>query len=84
MLRSSYNITDRHEFDLTVRHVGALPQPAVPAYTAVDARLGWREANLEVSLTAQNLFDRGHPEFGAAPGRSEYGRGVLLKVLWRM
>ena len=27
-----------------VRRVAALPEPAVPAYTAVDARYGWRSA----------------------------------------
>jgi len=84
-LRSAMNLTDRHQFDIIVRGVGALPSPAVPAYTAVDARLGWRPSReMEFSLTLQNLFDRAHPEFGAAPGRSEYERGVFLKLLWRM
>ncbi len=85
MLRSAFNFTDRHEFDVMVRRVGSLPQPAVPAYTAVDARFGWRASrNVEVSLTLQNLLDREHAEFGAAPGRSEYQRGVFLKLLWQM
>jgi iron complex outermembrane receptor protein len=85
MLRSTFNFTDRHEFDVMVRRVGALPQPAVPAYTAVDARFGWRASrDFEASLTLQNLLDREHAEFGAAPGRSEYQRGVYLKLLWRM
>jgi iron complex outermembrane receptor protein len=85
MLRSAFNFTDRHEFDVMVRHVSSLPQPAVPAYTAVDARLGWRvNRDTEVSLTLQNLFDSQHAEFGVAPGRSEYQRGVFLKLLWRM
>jgi iron complex outermembrane receptor protein len=38
---------------------------------------------LEVSLTLQNLFDRQHAEFGAAPGRSEFGRTLFLKAVWR-
>ncbi|HTE13467.1 MAG TPA: TonB-dependent receptor [Burkholderiales bacterium] len=85
MLRSAFNFTDRHEFDVMVRHVSSLPQPAVPAYTAADARFGWRASrDVEVSLTLQNLFDREHAEFGVAPGRSEYQRGVFLKLLWRM
>ena len=85
MLRSAFNFTDRHEIDIMVRHVSSLPQPAVPAYTAADARFGWRASrDVEVSLTLQNLFDREHAEFGAAPGRSEYQRGVFLKLLWRM
>ena len=41
-VRSSYDIGAGQEFDVTLRHVGALPRPSVPAYTAVDARWGWR------------------------------------------
>jgi iron complex outermembrane receptor protein len=85
MLRSTLDITPRHEFDAMVRHVGGLPGPSVPAYTAVDLRLGWRASrDLEFSLTLQNLLDSAHPEFSAAPGRSEYERGAFLKLLWRM
>lgn len=85
MLRSTHDITPRHELDVMVRHVGGLPNPSVPDYTAVDARLGWRASrDLELSLALQNLLDSSHPEFGAAPGRSEFGRSVFLKALWRM
>jgi len=85
MLRSSYNFTEKIEFDVIVRHVSSLPQPAVPGYTAVDARLGWRATrNLDLALTFQNMFDPLHTEFGSAPGRSEFQRGVFLSVLWRM
>lgn len=84
-LRSAMNLTDRHEFDIMVRGVGALPSPAVPSYTAVDARLGWRATrDMELSLTLQNLFDDKHPEFGPAATRSEYERGLFLKLLWRL
>jgi len=85
MLRSSLTPTSSHEVDVTVRHVGALPNPAVPAYTAVDARIGWRlGAGLELSLTGQNLFDRRHIEFGDPATASEIERSVFFKVLWRM
>ena len=68
-----------------MRGVGALPSPAVPAYTAVDARLGWRaRRDVELSLTLRNLLDERHPEFGSAATRSEYERGLFLKLLWRM
>jgi iron complex outermembrane receptor protein len=84
MLRSSHNIADRHELDLLMRHVSSLPFQGVPAYTAVDARWGWRASSTtEVSVTLQNLLDREHAEFGALPGRSEFGRSVFLKLLWR-
>ena len=41
-LRSSLDIGARGEFDLMVRQVGGLPSPAVPRYTAVDARLAYQ------------------------------------------
>jgi iron complex outermembrane receptor protein len=65
------------------RHVGRLPDPEVPAYTAIDARYALHlQRDLELSLTAQNLFDRRHPEVGALPARSEIGRGVFLRLKW--
>ena len=83
-LRSSFDVTPRHELDVMARYVGELPNPQVPSYTAVDARLGWKVTReLQLSLLLQNLFDRGHPEWGAAAARAEYRRGVFFKVLWR-
>ena len=82
---ASFDIGPGMEIDVTARHVGALPNPAVPGYTAVDARFGWRlRPDLELSLTAKNLFDPGHPEWGSAPGRAEFERGVYFKLVWRM
>ena len=84
-LGSSLELGSDLEFDVNVRHVGALPNPVVPAYTAVDARVSWRlRPNLELSLTAKNLFDPRHPEWGAAPSRAEIERGVFAKLVWRM
>ena len=83
MLRSALNLPHQQELDVAVRRVAALPEPAVPAYTAVDLRYGWRVSrSLEISLVAQNLLDAAHPEFGAAPGRSEIGRSVFLQARW--
>ncbi|MDB5930168.1 MAG: hypothetical protein JWR60_1875 [Polaromonas sp.] len=81
-LRSSLNLTPRTEFDLLVRHVGALPSPLVPAYTAVDARLAWKASPaLELSVLAQNLFDRRHVEFSAAGVASQIERRLLFKAV---
>lgn len=83
MLRSSHDIAPGHELDFTLRQVGALAQPAVPAYTALDLRYGWRiHRGLELSIIGQNLFEPQHAEYGAAPGRSEYDRAVLVKLVW--
>jgi iron complex outermembrane receptor protein len=84
-LRSSWDLGPRHELDVMLRYVSGLPNPVVPGYTAVDARLGWKVTSaLELSLVAQNLFDRSHPEWGVAATRPEFTRGVFLKALWRM
>lgn len=83
-LRSAVDLSSRHELDVMLRYVGALPSPAVPSYTAVDARLGWRLArSVELSLLLQNLFDRSHPEFGLAANRVEFRRGAFVNLVWR-
>jgi len=86
-LRAAFDLPRDAELDLLLRHVSRLIVPdrtafgEVPAYTAVDLRLGARlGAATELTLTAQNLFDRGHGEFAKVATRSEFGRGVLLHV----
>ncbi len=83
MLRSSLNLPDSAELDVGIRYVSALPNPSVPAYTAVDARLAWRlRREFELAVVGQNLFDPGHPEFGNAAARSEMARGGYVKLKW--
>ena len=84
MLRSSFDISEDKQFDLAVRNVGALRNPATPSYTAADARLGWRvRRDLELSVLVQNLFDHDHIEFGTPGTASEIGRSVFFKAVWR-
>jgi iron complex outermembrane recepter protein len=83
MIRSSLNPWRNHDVDATLRRVGDLPNPLVPAYTALDLRYAWRvHPQLEISVTGQNLTDRRHPEFNALPGRSEFERGVFFGATW--
>jgi iron complex outermembrane receptor protein len=83
-LRSSWDLARGHELDLMLRWVGRLPGPGVPAYTAVDLRYGWTIGRgLELSLVGRNLLDPKHGEFGAANGRNEYDRSLMLKLVWR-
>jgi iron complex outermembrane recepter protein len=82
-LGSQLDLGSRAALDLTVRRVGALPAPAVPAYTAVDARLAWSvRPDLEISLLAQNLFDAGHVEFNAPASASVIRRQIFLRAVW--
>ncbi len=82
LLRSSHDIGERHELDILVRRVGSLPEPRVPAYTAVDVSWAWHFRRLTLSLGVQNLFDDGHPESGGETDRSEFPRGAYLRLRW--
>jgi iron complex outermembrane receptor protein len=83
MLRSSLNPWTKHEIDATVRRVGELPNPIVPAYTAVDARYAWRvRPDLELSVLGQNLFDPSHGEFNPPASRRAFTRGVFFQARW--
>ncbi len=82
-LRSTYNMADDKDFDLVVRKVGALRDPDVAGYTALDARFGWRvHKGLELSVFGQNL-NGGHGEYGPLATRTEVGRTVGIKVVWQ-
>jgi iron complex outermembrane receptor protein len=84
MLRSSHDLGERVELDVLLRHMGALPSPAVPAYTALDVWLGWRATPwATLAIAGQNLLDPSHPEFGAAPGRTEIPRSVFARLTLR-
>jgi iron complex outermembrane receptor protein len=39
---------------------------------------------LDLSVSARNLLDAKHPEFGGAPNRSVYERNVGLNLVWRL
>jgi len=83
-LRAAFNLPRDAEFDVMLRHVGALSTPAVPGYTALDLRLGGRLGpDVEIALTAHNLLDGGHGEFDSVETRTENGRSVGLQLRMR-
>ncbi len=66
--------------------VDSLPSLNVPAYTRLDARVGWRvQRDLELGLTAHNLLDPAHPEFvnTSGPRTSEIPRSIFGAATWR-
>jgi len=85
-LRSSYDFSDDVEFDVTARHVGALPYPTtapVPAYTTGDVRVGIEFGRAyELSMIGFNLFGPPHIEFGPT-GTAEFGRSYYIRLTWR-
>lgn len=83
--RSAMNLGRRLELDAAVRFIGGLPDPNVPSYTALDARLGWTVMEgLEISLTGFKLLDRRHPEFGKDPTGTELDRTVYARMRWNL
>jgi iron complex outermembrane receptor protein len=84
MLRASKDLSDTSQVDVTLRYVGSLPRPAVPAYYEMDVRWMWAlRPDTEISLIGQNLLHKSHAEFGGAPGRSVFERSVMLKLSQR-
>lgn len=83
LLRADLDLPRGFELGAWLRHVGDLPEPAVPAYTELDLRLAWRRSpELTFAVVGQNLLDDHHPEFGAAASREEVERGVYGQVTW--
>jgi iron complex outermembrane receptor protein len=81
LLRATATLPRDIKLDVRARHVEELPNPAVPAYTAVDATFVWNvRKRLAVSVAIQNLFDGAHPEYGPEPTRSELDRGVYVEL----
>jgi hypothetical protein len=73
---------------LDLRHIGALPSPASPSYTELNANIRWTASRaITLALTGSNLIHPHHLEFGttAAPlqlGSTgvETGRSVFCEV----
>lgn len=83
LLRSSWTLPRDLSLDLGLRAIGGLPDPQVPGYVSVDARVAWQvRPGLELSLSAFNLLGERHAEFGAAPNRSEFDRTLSLRLVW--
>ncbi|HVL36321.1 MAG TPA: TonB-dependent receptor [Burkholderiales bacterium] len=78
--RAGVELDARTDLDVMVRRVGALPSPALPAYTAVDLRLARLvQPGVELSGSVQNLFG-GQPEWRTAAGAVEIGRAAYVQL----
>ncbi|MFR9720754.1 TonB-dependent receptor plug domain-containing protein [Aeromonas diversa] len=83
-LRLSGALSPTHDLDLSLRHVGALSTPDIPAYTTLDMNLNWRPFDaLDLSLVGRNLVGPGHCEFGTQGSCSEFGRSLYLQSRYR-
>ena len=80
-LRSSMNLSDSVTFDADLRYVGQLPDPHVPSYVELNARLGWMITDkIELSLAGYNLLHDHHQEF--SPG-DEIKRSFFVDTRWK-
>lgn len=94
-IRSYLDLPYNLNLDTMLYHVGTLRaaqglggHPGVPAYTRLDARIGWRPSrSLEFSVALANLSDPMHPEFISSEASVRSGeqvsRGVYGKMIWR-
>lgn len=88
-LRSSWDLSEDVDFDLTARYVDCLTSLAVPSYITMDLRLAWRpRKHLELALVGQNLLQTYHYEFGPSTETlgneaTEVPRSVYGSVTWR-
>lgn len=83
-LRSRMNLSETVELDIGVRAIDDLPDPRVPDYVALDARLGWHVTDsLELSIAGFNLLDERHPETGGPANWREIRRNVYAGARWR-
>jgi iron complex outermembrane receptor protein len=87
-LRNTFQLGSKVSLWLGLRHIAKVPayedgNGVVPAYTELDARLGWQvRPDLEFSIVGRNLLDRSHPEIGGANLRREIRRSVAASVRW--
>jgi iron complex outermembrane receptor protein len=82
-LESSMNLRPDLTLDARLRYVGALPDPALAAYTELSARVAWQAVpGVELSLVGRNLLHERHLEFPAPDGEA-IARSVYAGVAWR-
>jgi len=66
--------------NLDLRNIGALPNPASPSYTELNARIGWTVSpSVEISLTGSNLIHPHHLEFGTTSPPCSWAPPVLKR-----
>jgi iron complex outermembrane receptor protein len=89
--RSTMTLSRNWLVNLDLRRIGALPNPASPSYTELDAHIGWAvSSSMEITLTGANLIHPHHLEFGTVPAPLqlgptgvETGRSVFIDGRWR-
>ncbi len=93
-LRSIHQLPHNFEFDTMVYFVDNIDVSPplmstihIASYLRLDIRLGWRpKANLEFSISAQNILDDQHVEFvdsSSSVQGSKIERSIHAKITWK-
>ena len=83
-LRSLHRLGDHMDMSLSVRHVGELPAPLIPAYTATDVVLNWKaSADFQVTVGVRDAFNRGHVEYQGFTSISEIPRSAFITLTYQ-
>jgi iron complex outermembrane receptor protein len=83
LVNSSMQFGPRRTLDINLRHVASLPDPALPAYTELSARMSWALSGAwEVALSGTSLLHARHREYPEPVGTS-IRRSVAAEVRWK-
>jgi iron complex outermembrane recepter protein len=79
-LKSSWDLPHGIELDVDARYISSLPDPKIPAYIGLNARVGWHVTDrLELALSGSNLAGP-HTEF---QGGYVFRPAALLTLKWK-
>jgi iron complex outermembrane receptor protein len=82
-LRSSWSFAPGFDFDIDARYVAELPNPHVPSYVGLNARLAYHvNERIDVVLRGENLAGA-HREFGPFATAPEFEPAAFLALEWR-
>jgi iron complex outermembrane receptor protein len=80
-LKSSMDLGRAVTLDAAVRYVGALPDPRLPSYVELGARIAWDISDqVQLSLSGSNLLHERVQEF---PNGAAIPRSVYADLRWR-
>ena len=83
-LRSTHTLGERLDGTVAVRHVGQLPSPVIPSYTATDATVNWRaRPDLRLSAGVRDAFNSGHSEYQGFSTISTIPRSFFVSVSYQ-
>lgn len=83
LLRATRRIGERQQLSAFARYVSELPDPAVDAYTQIDARWSYMpNDDFELGVGVRNLLDERHAELQPSNGlaQSVFGRSAFVDV----